>query len=136
MRYFKTFCLRGLIAMGFGPIILVFIYLGLDQANIVHSIPIPTLNLAIISSLLIGFIEGGIGVVYQIERLSLGKATLIQSLVIYVSLLFFYYINAWIPRNWSGFSIFSIIYWIAYGIIWLIIYQSVLRHVRKVNSKL
>lgn len=136
MKYFKTFCLRGLISMGFGPIILVFIYLGLDHANIAHSIPIPTLNLAIISCLLIAFIEGGIGVVYQIERLSLGKATLIQSLVIYISLLFFYYINSWIPRNWSGFTIFSVIYWIAYGIIWLIIYQLVRNYVRKVNSEL
>lgn len=136
MKYFKKFMLRGLIAMGFGPIILIFIYFGLDQANVIHSIPIPTLNLAIVSCLLIGFIEGGIGVVYQIDRLSLGKATLIQSLVIYFSLLFFYYLNSWIPQNWTGFGIFSAIYWIAYGIIWVIIYKSVRDYVKKVNSKL
>ncbi len=58
-KFVKDFALRGMIAAGFGPLILVSIYLGLQLSGIIISIPTSQVNLNIISSLILAFIAGG-----------------------------------------------------------------------------
>ncbi|MBD5429984.1 DUF3021 domain-containing protein [Lactobacillus sp.] len=137
MRAFvKNFLMRGLLAMGFGPIVLVIVYAILNSQNIIETLSVGEVNLAIISTLLIAFIEGSTGAIFQIENLSLGKATLIQSLLIYFTLLILYGINSWINFEPVVLLIFTIVYWIGYGIIWLIIFSIIKNSVQKVNKKL
>ena len=54
-KFVKDFALRGMIAAGFGPLILVSIYLGLQLSGIIISIPTSQVNLNIISSLILAF---------------------------------------------------------------------------------
>lgn len=137
MRTFvKNFLTRGLLAMGFGPIVLVVVYAILNLQNVINTLTVGEVNLAIISTLIIAFVEGSSGAIFQVEKLSLGKATLIQSLLIYFTLLILYGINSWIKLEPVVLIIFTIIYWIGYGIIWLIVFSIIKGNVRKVNEKL
>lgn len=137
MRIFvKNFLTRGLLAMGFGPIVLVVVYTILYSQNVIGTLSVGEVNLAIISTLIIAFVEGSSGAIFQVEKLSLGKATLIQSLVIYFTLLILYGINSWIELEPMVLVIFTIIYWIGYGIIWMIVFSIIKNNVQKVNEKL
>lgn len=98
-KFVKDFALRGMIAAGFGPLILVSIYLGLQLSGIIISIPTSQVNLNIISSLILAFIAGGISAIFNVEKISLGVATLIDAIVIYLDYLIIYLINNWIKAQ-------------------------------------
>ncbi len=135
-RFVKDFILRGLIAAGFGPLILVIIYYGFQLTENVTSRPMTEVNINILSTLFMAFVAGGIGAVFKVEKISLGIATLIDAIVIYLDYLFFYLINGWILVKATPLFIFTIIYIIGYIIIWLIIYKKVKSQVKKINQKL
>ena len=59
-KYVCEFCKRGLVAMGFGPIILAIIYAILGASDVVHSLDIYEVVLAIISIAVLAFIAAGI----------------------------------------------------------------------------
>ena len=129
-KFVKDFTLRGMIAAGFGPLILVSIYLGLQLSGIIISIPTSQVNLNIISSLILAFIAGGI------SAISLGVATLIDAIVIYLDYLIIYLINNWIKVQFIPLLIFTFVYIIGYLIIWAIIYHKVKSQVSSINQKL
>lgn len=104
--------------------------------NVVSVLTIDEVNLAIISALIITFIQGSSMTIFRIEKLSLGKATLIQSLLIYFTLIFIYLINKWIKFTFVEVLIFTIIYWVGYLIIWLSIYLNIRRQIKNANLKL
>lgn len=135
-KFVKDFALRGMIAAGFGPLILVSIYLGLQLSSKVISIPISQVNLNIISSLILAFIAGGISAIFGVEQISLGAATLIDAIVIYLDYLIIYIINNWIKAQFIPLLIFTIFYIIGYLIIWAIIYRKVKSQVSSINQKL
>ncbi|MGN8810876.1 DUF3021 domain-containing protein [Lactobacillus amylovorus] len=132
-KFVKDFALRGMIAAGFGPLILVSIYLGLQLSGIIISIPTSQVNLNIISSLILAFIAGGISAIFNVEKISLGVATLIDAIVIYLDYLIIYLINNWII---IPLLIFTFVYIISYLIIWAIIYHKVKSQVSSINQKL
>lgn len=132
-KFVKDFALRGMIAAGFGPLILVSIYLGLQLSGIIISIPTSQVNLNIISSLILAFIAGGISAIFNVEKISLGVATLIDAIVIYLDYLIIYLINNWII---IPLLIFKFVYIISYLIIWAIIYHKVKSQVSSINQKL
>ncbi|AEG40251.1 DUF3021 domain-containing protein [Lactobacillus kefiranofaciens] len=134
--FIKTFILHGLVAAGFGPLILVSIYYGYQLAGKITSPSISELNGNIISALLLAFIAGGISAIFKVEKLPLGIATLIDAIVLYVDYLFFYLINDWIEKQPIPLLIFTVIFIIGYLIIWAIIYKQVKRQVQKINQKL
>ena len=131
-KFVKDFALRGMIAAGFGPLILVSIYLGLQLSGIIISIPTSQVNLDIISSLILAFIAGGISAIFNVEKISLGVATLIDAIVIYLDYLIIYLINNWIKVQFIP----LLIYIIGYLIIWAIIYHKVKSQVSSINQKL
>ena len=49
-----------------------------------HTISIQNVNKNILSSLLLAFIAGGISAVFKVEKISLGLATMIDAIVIYI----------------------------------------------------
>ena len=135
-RFVKDFISRGLIAAGFGPLILVIIYYGFQLTENVTSRPMTEVNINILSTLFMAFVAGGIGAVFKVEKIPLGIATLIDAIVIYLDYLFFYLINGWILVKATPLFIFTIIFIIGYIIIWLIIYKKVKSQVKKINQKL
>ena len=135
-KFVKDFALRGMIAAGFGPLILVSIYLSLQLSGIIISIPTSQVNLNIISSLILAFIAGGISAIFNVEKISLGVATLIDAIVIYLDYLIIYLINNWIKAQFIPLLIFTFVYIIGYLIIWAIIYHKVKSQVSSINQKL
>lgn len=135
-KFIKDFALRGMITAGFGPLILVSIYLGLQLSGIITSIPASQVNLNIISSLILAFIAGGISAIFNVEKISLGVATLIDAIVIYLDYLIIYLINNWIKAQFIPLLIFTFVYIIGYLIIWAIIYHKAKSQVSSINQKL
>lgn len=135
-KFIKDFALRGMIAAGFGPLILVSIYFGLHFSGAVSSLPVAQINLNIVSSLILAFIAGGISAIFGVEQISLGVATLIDAVVIYLDYLVIYLVNNWIKAQFIPLLIFTVVYVIGYLIIWAIIYRKVKIQVTSINKKL
>lgn len=135
-NFWKHFFINGLMGMGFGPIILTAVYFFLKINHVISVLTVDEVNLAIISALIITFVQGSSITIFRIEKLSLGKATMIQSLLIYFTLIFIYLINKWIKFTFVEVLIFTIIYWVGYLIIWLSIYLNIRRQIKNANLKL
>ena len=105
-KFILDFIKRGLIAAGFGPLILTIFYYGYYFAIGYNPTSVLEINKNILSSLLLAFIAGGISAVFKIEKLSLGIATLIDAVVIYLDYLFFYLFNNWIEMSFMSLIIF------------------------------
>ena len=135
-KFILDFIKRGLIAAGFGPLILTIFYYGYYFAIGYNPTSVLEINKNILSSLLLAFIAGGISAVFKIEKLSLGIATLIDAVVIYLDYLFFYLFNNWIEMSFMSLIIFTLCYIIGYIIIWFCIYHQVKTQIQKVNQKL
>ena len=94
--FIKNFIKSGMKAAGFGPLILVIFYYIYSFTINFHTISIQNVNKNILSSLLLAFIAGGISAVFKVEKISLGLATMIDAIVIYIDYLLFYVFNNWI----------------------------------------
>ena len=136
MKVAKNFVLRGLIAAGFGPLVLAIVYLCLHQSRVIVSLSVNQVVWGIFSTFLLAFVQGGAGAVFAMEKLSLKKATAIDFTLIYITLLLVYLLNGWIAPSWSVVGMFTLIFIIGYFLIWAIIYQSIKKSIKKVNAKL
>lgn len=134
--FIKNFIKSGMKAAGFGPLILVIFYYFYSFTINFHTISIQNVNKNILSSLLLAFIAGGISAVFKVEKISLGLATMIDAIVIYVDYLLFYVFNNWIKLQIIPFLVFTALYIIGYLIIWLCIYHQVKIQVKQLNHKL
>lgn len=123
--------IQGLIAAGFGPLILAVVYYCLHQAGIITNLSVNEVAWGIFSTFLLAFVQGGAGAVFTIEKLSMKKATTIDFILIYFTLLMVYLLNGWIVIG-----IFTLIFIIGYFIIWTIIYQSVKKSIKQIDAKL
>ena len=130
------FMRRGLIACGFGPIVLAIVYLVLQKCAIVETLTVNEVCLGIFSLSALAFIAGGINVVYQVERLPMMVAILIHGGVLYVSYLVTYLINNWLARGIKPVLVFTVIFILGYFIIWAIIYSTTKRSTAQMNEKL
>ena len=133
-RVIHNFLQRGLMAGGFGPIIIAIIYFCLEKNQIIQTVSIEEICLAIFSSAALAFVAGGINVIYQIERLPLMVAILIHCLVLYFAYLGIYLINGWLKWGVTPILIFSIIFLLGYLAIWGIIYATNKRRTAKLNK--
>lgn len=135
-KYMVEFIRRGLVAWGFGPLVLVVIYLILrDQAN-VQTLTVAQVCIGIISLSALAFIAGGMNFIYQIERLPLMVAILIHGGVLYVSYLATYLINDWLERGIVPILVFTGIFVLGYVVIWVIIYSIIKRNTDRLNEGL
>ena len=80
-KFICDFVHRGLIACGFGPIVLAIIYLFAQKYDGVQTIPVHEAVLSILTSALLAFIAGGINAIYKIERLPLALAIFIHAIL-------------------------------------------------------
>lgn len=135
-KFVSEFFLRGLIACGFGPVILAIIYLILQQTINLQTLTVNQICIGIFSTALLAFIAGGMNAVYKIEHLPLMVAILIHGIVLYVSYLATYIINNWLEWGLTPILVFTSIFIITYFVIWVIIYFIIRRNTIKLNLKL
>ena len=130
------FIKRGLIGLGFGPLVLAILYLILSCNGVITSIDAIDVSVAIFSISALAFIAGGMNVVYQIERLPLAFAILIQGVVLYFSYLATYLINGWLADGLTPILIFTGIFIVGYLAILAIIYLIVRKRTESINENL
>ena len=95
-KYVLEFLRRGLVACGFGPLILAIIYLILQQQDLLDTLTVNQVCLGIFSLTALAFIAGGMNTIYQIEKLPLMIAIFIHGSVLYLSYLATYLLNGWL----------------------------------------
>jgi len=135
-RTFLEFFRRGLIACGFGPIILAVFYLILQQQAGIEALTVHQVCLGIFSLSALAFVAGGMNVVYQVEQLPLMLAILIHGGVLYVCYLATYLLNDWLEWGRTPILVFTGIFIIGYLMIWAIIYSVTKRNTEKINAVL
>ena len=130
------FCRRGLVACGSGPIVLVVLYLILQQRGILQTLTVNEVCLGIVSLSALAFIAGGMNMIYQIERLPLAIAILIHGGVLYVSYLVTYLINGWLERGFMPILVYSGIFILGYLTVWAVIYYITKKRTARINEML
>lgn len=135
-KIIKSFVLRGLIFSGFGPLIVSIVYAIIGVCTKENLITTNQYLLSTLSSYLLAFIVAGCSILYQNEKLSLLKSSLIHSIALYITYLSCYLINSWIKANWLDVFIFTSIFVVGYFIIWISIYTSIKITVKKLNEKI
>lgn len=134
-KFTQQFFLRGLLSMGFGPIILAIIYGILGATGTVMTLTTAEVCQGILTITLMAFIAAGITAIYQTEKLPLPFAILIHAGVLYADYAFIYLFNNWIPKNPTAFSIFTASFVAGFALIWLIIYLFNAKSIRQINIK-
>ena len=130
------FIRRGLIACGFGPLVLVVFYLILQHQCDIHTLTVNEMCLGIVSLSVLAFIAGGMNVVYQIERLPLMVAIFIHGVVLYGSYLVTYLVNGWLEGGVTPILVFSGMFVVGYLAIWAVIYSIIKKKTKKLNEML
>ena len=135
-KFVLEFLRRGLLACGFGPLVLVVVYLILQRQCDVQTLTVSQVCLGIVSLSALAFIAGGMNVIYQAERLPLMIAILIHGGVLYLSYLATYLLNGWLEQGVTPILVFSGVFAAGYLVIWGIIYSITIRNTRKLNEML
>ena len=125
---------RGLIACGFGPIVLSILYLVLQKQAGIETLAVNQVCIGIFSITTLAFIAGGMNIVYHIERLPLTVAILIHGVVLYISYLVTYLLNDWLVWGIAPVLVFSGAFVLGYLVIWGIIYSITKRNTEKLNQ--
>ena len=128
------FLQRGLTASGFGPIILVVLYLILQKQETLELLTVNEVCIGIVSLYVLAFIAGGMNMIYQIERLPLMTAILIHGSVLYVSYLATYLLNDWLEWGVTPILVFTGIFVIGYLMVWVIIYFTTKQRTDRLNE--
>ena len=135
-RFVLAFVLRGLVAMGIGPIILGIVYWILKQAGAIDTLTVSQVCIGIASLSTLAFVAGGMNVIYQMERMPLMTAILIHGTVLYVGYLCTYLLNDWLELGTIPIVIFTAIFVVGYIVIWAIIYSMIRKNTAKLNALL
>lgn len=130
----KEFLRRGLIACGFGPLVLAVLYRILQQQCDLQILTVQEVCLGIFSLSALAFLAGGMNMIYQIERLPLMVAILIHGSVLYVSYLATYLVNGWLELGTAPILVFTGIFVLGYLTIWAVIYSINKRNTEKLNQ--
>ena len=132
----QSFCLRGMIFGGFGPIVYALVMVILFLFKVDTNLDGKTVFLNVISTYLLAFICSGISIIWKEERLGLSLQILIHGLSLYICYLIVYLINVWIPKNIGILLIFTVCFFLGYSIICLIVFIVEKRRAKKLNSYL
>ena len=135
-KIFTEFFRRGIVAMGFGPLVLAAIYLILHRNGVAETFAVPQICQEIFSLSALAFIAGGMNVVYHIERLPLMVAIFIHGCVLYVCYLLTYLVNGWLAWGTAPILVFSAIFVLGYLVIWAGIYFVTKKNTEEVNALL
>ena len=135
-KYVLEFLHRGLIAAGFGPIVLAVVYMILQQTAAVETLSVNQVCIGIFSITALAFVAGGMNAVYQIERLPLMVAILIHGGALYLGYLGAYLLNDWLDFGAAPIIVFTAIFIVGYVVIWAIIYPITKTNTKKLNESL
>ena len=135
-KYVKTFFTRGLLFMGFGPIIVALVYFIIDKSGGNVDLSATDYLLATISISLLAFLCAGASVFYNIEKWGLVKATSLHFLIYYFCYMFCYLVNNWIKKDFATIAIFTGIFVLVYFVIWISITLSIKKITKKLNTKI
>ena len=135
-KYFKDFLLRGLVSMGFGPIVLSVVYGILGLCGVVDKLAVNEVVLGYLSITVLAFLCGGITVVYQIEEIGLSKAITLHGIALYIAYAVVYLSNNWLKDGLIPFVIFTIIFVVGYALVWLVIYFITKRGTDSINKRI
>lgn len=136
MKHIIEFIRRGLVACGFGPLILAAIYLILKGQGAIETLTVEEVCIGIFSLAALAFIVGGMNIIYQVEQLPLMVAILIHGIVLYVSYLGTYLINDWLELGRAPILIFTVVFVLGYLAIWAAIYLVNRKNAAKLNEML
>ena len=135
-KFIPEFIRRGLMACGFGPIVLAVIYLILQNKDVVQTLTVREVCVGILSITALAFVAGGMNVLYQLERLPLMAAVLIHGSVLYLAYLITYLLNGWLQLGTTPILVFSSIFVLGYLVIWAVIYSVTKSKAEKLNEKI
>ena len=135
-RSIVEFLRRGMVAFGFGPLVLAVVYLIMQDHGMIVDIPVNQVCMGIFSLSALAFVAGGMNFVYQIEGLPLMAAIFIHGAVLYVSYLITYLLNDWLEWGFTPLLVFTGIFLFGYLAIWAVIYTVTKRNTEKLNRKL
>ena len=130
----REFCHRGLVASGFGPLVLAALYLILQQKGVVQTLSVNEVCIGIVSLWGLAFIAGGMNVLYQMERRPLMVAILIHGGVLYISYLATYLINGWLMQGVKPILVFTVIFVLGYIGVWAVIFFITKKRTERVNA--
>ena len=135
-KFIVDFLRRGMVACGFGPIVLAIVYLFLKAFGVVEVLTVEQVCIGIFSLTALAFIAGGINAIYQIERLPLMVEILLHGIVLYLGYLATYLLNDWLDVGPLPIIIFTAIFVVGYIVIWIIIYSLIKKNTAKLNESL
>ena len=135
-KYVLEFIKRGLMAASGGPIILAIVYGIIGATGEAASFTPGEVSMGILTVTLMAFIAAGITIVYQMERLPLTSAIAIHAGGLYLDYLVMYLLNSWIPRDLIRIGIFTAIFAVGYGLVWVCIYFSIKVKTDRINRNL
>jgi hypothetical protein len=130
------FVRRGLVACGFGPMVLAGVYWILQSQGLIQTLTVDEVCLGIVSLAGLAFIAGGMNFLYQIEQLPLMVAILIHGGVLYISYLSTYLLNGWLEGGMIPLIAFTGIFVGGYLVIWAIIYSVTKKNTARLNEAL
>jgi hypothetical protein len=132
-KFISNFALRGLVACGFGPVVLAIIYIALYLGGVIETLPVTEVCVGIFSISALAFICGGMTAIYQVEKIHIMTAILLHGGVLYAAYLVTYLINNWLEDGLIPFLVFSGIFAVGYAVIWTIIYLVNRNRIAKIN---
>lgn len=135
-KLISEFFRRGLVAWGFGPVVLAVVYLVLQRVEAVQTVTVEQACTGIFSLSALAFLAGGMNVVYRIEKLPLMAAMLIHGIVLYLGYLVTYLVNGWLEQGMLPILVFSGIFVVGYLVIWACIYCTTKKSTARVNTML
>lgn len=135
-EFVKNFCKRGLVAFGFGPVIMAIVYISLELAGVEGALGFIELSKQILIVSAMAFVAAGISAIYNVERLALPLAIFIHAAVLYTDYILVYLINGWIKNSLMPLIIFTVIFIVGFALVWIIIYAVNKNAARKLNESL
>ena len=134
--FLKGFAIRGLIAFGFGPVIMAIVYLCIAWSGVEDALSLTEVAKQILLVSFMAFLAGGITAIYQIEKLPLPFAIFIQAAVLYADYVVIYLINGWLENSFVPIIVFTVIFIVGFAIVWGIVYLFTRKSAKKLNERL
>ena len=133
-KYVLEFFRRGLVACGFGPLVLAVLYLILQREADLQMLTVNQVCMGIFSLSVLAFVAGGMNILYQIERLPLMLAIFLHGGVLYLCYLATYLVNGWLEWGMTPVLVFTGIFAGCYLLIWICIYSITKKRTDQLNA--
>ena len=135
-KYVNEFLHRGMLCMGFGPLVLAIVFAILNMCGVVESVDVSQMVLGIFTITVMAFVAAGVTVVYKIEELPLLYAIIIHGGVLYVDYLAIYLVNGWLKNGITPLIVFTIVFILGFLLTWTIVYLFIRKDIEKMNRKI